>query len=282
MAYIKVGSENSADIELYYEDHGTGRPVVLIHGYPLSGRSWEKQEAALLDAGYRVITYDRRGFGRSSQPATGYDYDTFAGDLNTILETLGLDDVTLVGFSMGTGEVVRYLNAYGSTRVRSAALLGPLGPFLRKTDDNPEGVETAYFEGIKSAIRADRPAAIKSFLDNFYNMDVLGGTLVSDSAWQDSFTVALGASAIAAVKCVDAWLEDFRPDLAAIDVPVLVVQGDSDRILPPPVTGDRLPALLRDVRPVRIEGGPHAIGWTHAEQVNRELVAFLIQYSPEQ
>lgn len=275
MAYIKVGEENSTDIELYYEDHGTGRPVVLIHGFPLSGRSWEKQEAALLDAGYRVITYDRRGFGRSSQPASGYDYDTFAGDLDTLLETLELDDVALVGFSMGTGEVVRYLGTRGSARVRRAALLGPLGPFLRKTDDNPEGVETAFFEGIKSAIRADRPAAIKSFLDNFYNMDALGGTLVSESAWQDSFNVALGASPIAAVKCVDAWLEDFRDNITSIDVPVLVVQGDADRILPPPVTGNRLPALLRDVRHVQIEGGPHAIGWTHAEQVNQELVAFL-------
>ncbi|MEU5785354.1 alpha/beta fold hydrolase [Micromonospora lupini] len=275
MAYIKVGEENSTDIELYYEDHGTGRPVVLIHGFPLSGRSWEKQETALLDAGHRVITYDRRGFGRSSQPAGGYDYDTFAGDLDTLLKTLELDDVTLVGFSMGTGEVVRYLGTRGSARVARVALLGPLGPFLRKTDDNPEGVETAFFEGIKSAIRADRPAAIKSFLDNFYNMDALGGTVVSDSAWQDSFNVALGASPIAAVKCVDAWLEDFRDDIASIDVPVLVVQGDSDRILPPPVTGNRLPALLRDVRQVQIEGGPHAIGWTHAERVNQELIAFL-------
>ena len=275
MAYIKVGEENSTDVELYYEDHGTGRPVVLIHGFPLSQRSWEKQEAALLDAGHRVITYDRRGFGRSSQPAGGYDYDTFAADLHTILETLELDDVTLVGFSMGTGEVVRYLKAHGSARVRSAALLGPLGPFLRKTDDNPEGVETAYFEGIKSAIRADRPAAIKGFLDNFFNMDVLGGTLVSDSAYQDSFNVALTASPIAAVNSVDAWLEDFRDDIASIDIPVLVVQGDADRILPPPVTGNRLPALLRDVRHVQIEGGPHAIGWTHADQVNKELLAFL-------
>ncbi|NMO49939.1 alpha/beta hydrolase [Actinoplanes sp. TBRC 11911] len=275
MAYIKVGEENSTDVELYYEDHGTGRPVVLLHGFPLSGRSWEKQEAALLDAGYRVITYDRRGFGRSSKTGGGYDYDTFAADLNTVLETLRLDDVTLVGFSMGTGEVVRYLNAYGSTRVRRAALLGPLGPFLRKTEDNPAGVPQEFFEGIKSAIRADRPAAIKSFLDNFFNMDVLGGTLVSDSAWQDAFKVALDVSPIAAVRSVDAWLEDFRADIASIDVPVLVVQGDADRILPPPVTGDRLPALLRDVKHVSIAGGPHAIGWTHAEQVNQELLNFL-------
>ncbi|WP_436535899.1 alpha/beta fold hydrolase [Actinoplanes sp. HUAS TT8] len=275
MAYIKVGEENSTDIELYYEDHGTGRPVVLIHGFPLSGRSWEKQEAALLDAGYRVITYDRRGFGKSSQPAGGYDYDTFTADLDTLLDALDLEDVTLVGFSMGSGEVVRYLGTRGSARVRRAALLGPLGPFLRKTDDNPQGVPTAFFEGIKAAIRADRPAAIKSFLDDFYNMSTLGGTLVSESAWQDSFIVALGASAIAAVNSVDAWLEDFRPDLAKIDVPVLVMQGDADHILPPPVTGDRLPALLGDVRHVSIEGGPHAIGWTHADQVNRELLAFL-------
>jgi non-heme chloroperoxidase len=275
MAYIKVGEENSTDIELYYEDHGTGRPVVLIHGYPLSGRSWEKQEAALLDAGYRVITYDRRGFGRSSQPSGGYNYDTLSSDLNTLLETLQLDDVTLVSFSMGSGEVVRYLRAHGSARVRNAALLSPIGPFLRKTDDNPEGVPSEFFQGIQANTRADRPAAMKAFLDNFYNMDVLGGSLVSDSAWKDSFNVALEASPIAAVRCVDAWLEDFRDDIASIDVPVLVVQGDADRILPPPVTGDRLPALLRDVRHVHIEGGPHAIGWTHAEQVNKELVAFL-------
>ncbi|MGW0515632.1 alpha/beta fold hydrolase, partial [Streptomyces olivaceoviridis] len=156
MSFVTVGRENSGSIELYYEDHGSGRPVVLIHGYPLNGHSWEKQERVLLEAGYRVVTYDRRGFGRSSQPTVGYDYDTFAADLRVLLEHLDLRDVALVGFSMGTGEVTRYLGRYGSERVAKAALLGAIPPFLLKTDDNPEGVDGSVFEGIKEAVLKDR------------------------------------------------------------------------------------------------------------------------------
>jgi non-heme chloroperoxidase len=206
MARVKVGVENGADIEIYYEDHGNGRPVVLIHGYPLNGRSWERQQRELLAAGFRAINYDRRGFGLSSQPTTGYDYDTFAGDLNALLDHLALDEVDLVGFSMGTGEVTRYLGAYGSGRVRKAALLGAIPPFLLKTDDNPEGVDGSVFEGIKTAIVADRYAYFKDFLDNFYNVDKLGGTRISDQAWQASFNVAAGASPYATYACVDTWL----------------------------------------------------------------------------
>jgi non-heme chloroperoxidase len=176
MSKVTVGQENGADIEIYYEDHGSGQPVVLIHGYPLNGRSWEKQERVLLEAGFRVITYDRRGFGQSSQPTVGYDYDTFAADLNALLEHLDVSDIVLVGFSMGTGEVTRYLGTYGSARVERAALLGAIPPFLLKTDDNPEGVDAEVFDGIKAAVIADRPGYFKDFLDNFYNVDQLGGT----------------------------------------------------------------------------------------------------------
>lgn len=275
MPYVNVGRENSSSIDLYYEDHGTGTPVVLIHGYPLNGHSWEKQERVLLEAGYRVITYDRRGFGASSQPTIGYDYDTFAADLHALLEKLNLLDMVLVGFSMGTGEVTRYLGTYGSARVRKAVLVAPIPPFLLKTADNPEGVDQSVFDGIMAAIVADRPAYLKAFLDNFYNVDKLGGTRISDQAWQLSFTVAAGASATATLACVRTWLTDFRRDLPKINVPMLVVQGDEDRILPINSTGRRLPDLIKDVRFIEVTGGPHNIGWTHPEEVNKALLDFL-------
>src|SRR5262249_21164817 len=232
MAVVTVGEENSTKIDIYYEDHGRGQPVVLIHGYPLNGRSWERQERVLLAAGYRVINYDRRGFGLSSQPTVGYDYDTFAADLHTLLEHLALKDVILVGFSMGTGEVTRYLGRYGSARVRKAALLGAIPPFLPKTADNPEGVDGQVVEGIKAAIVKDRYAYFKEFFDNFYNVDVLGGSRISEQALQASFTVAVGAAPYATYACVDTWLTDFRADLPKMDVPTLVVHGTADRILP--------------------------------------------------
>jgi non-heme chloroperoxidase len=275
MPYVAVGLENGADISLYYEDHGAGQPVVLIHGYPLDGHSWERQQRVLLAAGYRVITYDRRGFGRSSQPAIGYDYDTFAADLNTLLEHLGLSDVDLVGFSMGTGEVTRYLGTYGSGRVRKAALLGAIPPFLLKTDDNPEGVDRQVFEDIKSAIVADRYAYFERFLNNFYNVDKLAPTRISDRAWQNSFIVACGASPYATYACVDTWLTDFRADLPRIDVPLLIIHGTEDRILPFDNTARRLPALVPGARLVPVEGGPHNIGWTFPDEVNEALLSFL-------
>ncbi|MCT9933242.1 alpha/beta hydrolase [Planotetraspora sp. A-T 1434] len=275
MPYVTVGRENSADIEIYYEDHGQGQPVVLIHGFPLSGHSWEKQLLVLLDAGYRVITYDRRGFGDSSQPTVGYDYDTFAADLNRLMEELDLRDAVLTGFSMGTGEVTRYLAKYGSARVSKAALLAPVPPYLLKTDDNPEGVDKGVFDGIQQAIVADRPAYLKSFLDDFYNVDQLLGSRISDEAWQLSWNVAVGASAKGTLDCVQAWLTDFRGDLAKNDVPTLVVQGDADRILPIDSTGRRLPSLIQNVKYVEIPGGPHNIAWTHHEEVNRALLGFL-------
>jgi non-heme chloroperoxidase len=275
MPFVTVGRQNSADIDIYYEDHGSGQPVLLVHGYPLNGHSWEKQHRLLLEAGYRVITYDRRGFGNSSQPTIGYDYDTFTADLNTLIEHLDLNDMVLGGFSMGTGEVTHYLGTHGSARVSKAMLLGAIPPFLVKTDDNPEGVDRGVFDAIMAAVKADRPAYFKEFLDNFYNVDVLGGSRISEQAWQASFNVAVAASAWAAYACVPAWLTDFRADLPKIDVPTLLVHGNADRILPIDATANRLPGLIADLRFVVVDGGPHNIAWTHPEEVNKALLDFL-------
>ena len=275
MPAVTVGRENSADIEIHYEDHGAGQPVVLIHGYPLSGRAWDKQVPALLEAGHRVITYDRRGFGQSSQPVSGYEYDTFTADLTALMEHLDLTDAVLVGHSMGTGEVTRYLGSRGSARVAKGVLISPIPPFLLQTDDNPEGLPKSLFDGFAETAKADGPAWMKGFLDNFYNADTLRGTLVRDQAYQASWNLAVTASATATVACIPTWATDFRGDLAGIDVPMLVVQGDADRVLPLDKTGRRLPGLIKDMRLVVIEGGPHAIAWTHAEQVNTALLDFL-------
>ena len=276
MPHINVGKDTSSNIDLHYEDHGAGKPVVLIHGYPLSGASWEKQVPALLAAGHRVITYDRRGFGKSSQPATGYNYDTFAVDLNALITHLKLNEVTLVGFSMGGGEVARYIAKYGTKHIARAVIMGGVPPFLLKTADNPEGMDGAIFEGIEKAIQADRYAFFSEFFKNFFNTDVnLSSKRISEDAVHASFNVAAGASPIATLACVPTWLEDFRADLAKIDVPTLVVHGDADRIVPLAASGARTAKLVRGARLHVVKGGPHAINWTHAEEVNAELLSFL-------
>ena len=280
MPYVNVGEENSGSIELYYEDHGSGPPVVLIHGYPLSGRAWDKQLPVLLEAGRRVITYDRRGFGKSSQPTAGYDYDPFAADLAALLNELDLHDATLVGHSMGTGEVTRYLGTHGSARVARGVLISPIPPFLLQTDDNPEGLPASLFDGFIKEAKADVPAWMKGFLENFYNFDEYRGKLVSDEAFQSSWNIASAASAIAAVACIPTWETDFRQDLPKIDVPILVIQGDADRILPYDKTGKRLPGLINDMELITIEGGPHAIAWTHTLQVNKPLLQFVGAEAP--
>jgi non-heme chloroperoxidase len=280
MPFVTVGRENSAAIRIYYEDHGSGSPVVLVHGYALNGHSWEKQEAALLAAGHRVITYDRRGFGTSSRPSTGYDFDTLAADLHVLLSRLDLREVVLAGFAMGTGEVARYLAVHGPGRVKAAVLVAPLLPFLLKTDDSPDGIDRSVFDGLTARIAADRPAAMKDFMDDSYNVDLLGGSRVSDQAWQNSFYTALSASASAAAGCVTACLEDFRADLATITIPVLVIHGDQDRVLPYQATSSRLPALLTNARSTILTGGPHAIIWTHADEVNQALLDFIAHPGP--
>jgi non-heme chloroperoxidase len=275
MPYVTVGKENSGNIELYYEDHGSGKPVVLIHGYPLSGASWEKQVPVLLNAGYRVITYDRRGFGNSSRPTDGYNYDTFAEDLHKLVTHLKLQDFTLVGFSMGGGEVARYIGKYGSKGVSKAVIIGGVPPFLLKTNDNPEGVDASVFEGIEKAVAADRYAFFTEFFKNFYNTDLLLRKRVSEQAVHASWNVAVGASATASLACVPTWHEDFRQDVARIDVPTLVIHGDNDRIIPITAAGLRTAKLVKGARLLVVKGGPHCIPWTNAEEVNAELLSFL-------
>jgi non-heme chloroperoxidase len=280
MPYITVGKENSGNIDLYYEDHGSGTPVVLIHGYPLSGASWEKQVPALLNAGHRVITYDRRGFGKSSQPTTGYNYDTFAEDLHKVVTKLELRDFALVGFSMGGGEVARYLGKYGSKGVSSAVFISSVPPFLLKSADNPEGVDASVFAGIQKAIIADRYSFFTEFFKNFYNTDVFMGKRVSEHVVHASWNLAASASATASLACVPTWHEDFRNDLARVDVPTLVIHGDADRIVPLSAAGMRTAKLIKGARLSTVKDGPHCITWTHAEEVNAELLDFLGKGKP--
>lgn len=275
MAFINVGKENSTDIDLYYEDHGSGSPVILIHGYPLNGASWEKQIPALLSAGHRVITYDRRGFGKSSQPTTGYNYDTFAEDLRKVIVRLNLNDFSLVGFSMGGGEVARYIGKHGSKGVRKAVFVSSVPPYLLKTADNPTGVDAGVFEGIQKAITADRYAFFTEFFKNFFNTDVYMGKRISEQAVQASWNVAASASATASLACVPTWHEDFRQDLARIDVPTLVVHGTADRIVPIDAAGRQTVKQVKGAHLVEITDGPHAVNWTHADELNNELVNFL-------
>lgn len=278
MPYITVGQENSGDIELYYEDQGSGQPVVLIHGYPLDGASWERQTRELLAAGHRVITYDRRGFGGSSKVGSGYDYDTFASDLNTVMSTLELQDAILVGFSMGTGELARYVGTYGADRVAKLAFLASLEPFLVQTGDNPGGVPQDVFDGIVASAKGDRFAWFTDFYSNFYNLDENLGTRISQAAVDGSWNVAIASAPVAAYAVVPSWTEDFRGDVDAVKaagIPTLIMHGTNDRILPIDNTGRRFHAALPDAEYVEIDGAPHGMLWTHADEVNAVLLGFV-------
>jgi pimeloyl-ACP methyl ester carboxylesterase len=274
MPFVTVGKENSGDIELYYEDHGHGRPIVLIHGYPLSGRAWEKQIPTLVDLGYRVITYDRRGFGHSSQPWSGYNYDTFADDLHQLVTELDLRDFLLMGHSMGGGEVARYLGKHGGN-VSKAVFLAGIPPYLRKASDNPEGVDGKVFDGIAKAVVADRPAFFRQFFADFYNVDKFGGKLISEDDLLANWITAVSASPKAALDCVGTWGTDFRNDLKQINIPTLTIQGDADRIVPFVSAGKRMPEFIKGNKLVVIQGAPHGLAWTHAEQVNRAVAEFV-------
>ena len=275
MPYVTVDQENSADIDLYYEDHGTGQPAVLIHGFPLSGRAWERQERALLAAGFRVITYDRRGFGKSSQPSVGYDYDVFAADLEALLDALDLRDVDLVGHSMGGGEVARYLGTFGSQRVRRAVIIAGVPPYLLKTPETPEGVPQDVFDEIATALTADRLAYFTEWNRNFFNLDENLGSRISEEAVHDAWNTAVGASPTGTVACVATWHTDFRADLPKIDVPVLVMHGTADRVLPIEACGPRTHEAIQGSEYVVLDGAPHGLCWTHADEVNDALLAFL-------
>jgi len=274
MPFVTVGEENSAPIQLYYEDHGSGSPVVLIHGFPLSGRAWERQERALIAAGHRVITYDRRGFGKSSQPATGYDYDTFAADLDKLLSALDLRGADLAGHSMGGGEIARYLGAHGSERVRRAAIVSGVPPYLLKTPETPDGVPQEVFDQIASALTADRAAYFTEWNKNFFNLDQTLGSRISAEAVQDAWNTAVSASPAGTVACVATWHTDFRDDLPKIDIPVLVLHGTEDRILPIQACGARTHELIPGSEYIPIHGAGHGLCWTHADEINAELLRF--------
>ena len=276
MAYITVATENTAQIKLFYTDQGSGQPVLLIHGFPLNGESWGRQSAALLDAGFRVIAYDRRGFGDSTKAGAGYDFDTFASDLNELINELDLENVILVGFSMGTGEVARYIANYGSARVAKAAFLASLEPYLLKTDDNPEGAgPQEYFDSVSESVKKDRYAFIGGFFKDFYNLDDYLGSRISKEALDASVQVANNAGNVAIAAAPLTWPTDFRADIPHIDVPALIVHGTADNILPIDVTARRFRQLLPDAEYVEIEGAPHGMLLTHADEVNEALLAFV-------
>ena len=274
MPFVTVGKENSAPIDLYYEDHGSGRPVVLIHGFPLSGRAWERQERALIADGHRVITYDRRGFGKSSQPSTGYDYDTFAADLDKLVTALDLRDFDMAGHSMGGGEIARYLGTYGSERVRRAAIVSGVPPYLLKTPETPNGVPQEIFDQIAAGLTADRAAYFTEWNKAFFNLDQTLGSRISEEALQDNWNLAVSASPAGTIACVPTWHTDFRADLPRIDIPVLVLHGTADHILPIEACGPRTHELIKGSEYMAIEGAPHGLCWTHAEEVNAELLRF--------
>lgn len=275
MNCIKVGKENCGAIDLYYEDHGQGKPVVLIHGWPLSSASWEKQVPFLLEAGYRAISYDRRGFGNSDKPTCGYNYDTFAADLNTLMIKFDLHNATLIGFSMGGGEVARYIATYGTERVNQVIFISSITPFLLKGQDNSDGVDGAVFEEIKKALIKDRPAFLSSFFTNFFNADLLKDNKISEEAMQMYWNIAAGASPVGTLDCVSSWLLDFRNDLRQCRIPVLVIHGDADRILPLSATGKRMSEFIIGSKLVVVKDAPHGLCWTHSEEINRELLNFI-------
>ena len=276
MGYVTVGTENSTDIELYYEDHGSGQPVVLIHGYPLDGSSWEKQTAVLLEAGKRVITYDRRGFGKSDRPTSGHDYDTYAADLSALISALDLQDAVLVGFSMGSGEVMSYISRYGTHRVAKAVFIGALQPFMLKTDENPSGGLTQEaVDGMLDTIKADRYAFFTGFLKNFYKTDENLGTRISEEALRNSWQLAANMSPYTSVWAVSTWFHDWRADIDKIDVPTLIMHGTGDLNVPIDITSRMLAKLLPSATYIEIEGAPHGMPWTHGEEINKALLEFL-------
>jgi non-heme chloroperoxidase len=280
MSTVTVGRENSTSIDLYYEDHGSGSPVVLLSGWPLDSRSWEPQMHDLLEAGHRVILVDRRGFGQSSRPTVGYDFDTLAGDLDKLLTELDLSDATLIGFSLGTGELARYIGTYGTDRLKACVFIESLAPSFVKSEENPNGIDRAGVDAVRQAILDDRPAWLTGLLGDFLNLDDYLGTRVSEEAVRNAWNAGAGASPWATWACVLTWLEDFGADIGRIDVPTLILHGTADRILPIDGQGRRLHAALPDARYVEIEGGPHVMCVTHAQEVNRELLAFLRQEAP--
>ena len=276
MSYFKTSSiENRENIKLYYEDYGTGDPVILIHGWPLSAQMWEYQTQVLVEAGHRVISYDRRGFGRSDKPWSGYDYDTLAKDLNDLITGLDLENVTIVGFSMGGGEVSRYIGNYGTSKLKKAALVSSVAAFMLKTDDNPDGVPQETFDGFKAAIRKDRLAFLKDFGNNFVNYDD-NKDKISEAQVHFNWSIAAGASPKGTLDCITSFgTTDFRADLEKFDIPTLIIHGDADQVVPIKPSGEQAASIVKGSRYEVIKGAPHGLVFTHTEEVNKILIDFL-------
>lgn len=267
--------ESRDGAHLHVKDAGEGKPVVLIHGWPLTGDMFEYQTLALLEAGYRVITYDRRGFGQSAHPATGYDYDTFADDLAAVLNELDIREANLVGFSMGGGEIARYLTRHGSDRVAKTVLVASVVPYLLKDDSNPDGVDASVFEDMKSEIRKDRFAFLQTFAKQFYGVGVISRP-VSSALLDWTFTLALMASPKATLDCVDAFgRTDFRPDLRSFTKPTLIIHGASDATVPIKPSGKAAASGIPDSTYIEYDGEPHGLFATDPERLNRDLIEFI-------
>jgi len=276
MSFIETTSkERNKNIKLFYEDYGEGKPVILIHGWPLSHRMWEYQVNAVVEAGFRCIAYDRRGFGESDKPWTNYDYDSLAQDLNDIITKLGLSEVTVVGFSMGGGEVARYIGKYGTANLSKAALISAVPPFMLKTDDNPDGLEKEVFEGFKEEIRKDRPAFLKGFGKQFVNFDKVGDRISQEMA-DYYWSIACKGSPNATLECIDSFgLTDFRKDLKEFDIPTLVVHGDADQIVPIEISGKKSADMIANSEYHVIEEAPHGLILTHTAEFNKIFIDFL-------
>jgi non-heme chloroperoxidase len=276
MKYITTTDKQSGEeVKLAYSDYGKGRPVVLIHGWPLSREMWEYQLAALVDSGHRVVKYDRRGFGKSSKPWSGYDYDTLAGDLNAIMEQLNLKDATLVGFSMGGGEVARYLSRYGDKRVSGVVLISSILPYMLKTNDNPDAVDPAVFEGMMKKMKEDRIAFLDDFGKSFFGVSLISHP-VSGPMLEYYRMLASFATAQSTQQCAISFSStDFRNDIASIKVPALVIHGDADQTVPIEASSERLAALLPDAQYIVYEDAPHGLFYTHRERLNNDLVQFI-------
>jgi pimeloyl-ACP methyl ester carboxylesterase len=276
MAKLTIKDQQSNQkVELHYTDFGSGKPVILIHGWPSTAQMWEYQQAPLAEAGYRVIAYDRRGFGRSSIPYKAYDYDTLASDLNAIIEELDLTEVTLVGFSMGGGEVVRYLSRYGARRISKAVLIGSVTPFLHHTADNPSGAPTDFFEGMLDGLRKDRAAFLDNFGKMFFGVSMMKHP-VSDEYLRYFHTLSMMSSAHATLECCAAFsYTDFRLDLPTVTVPTLIIHGDADKVVPIDMSGKLTAAAIPHAQYIVYEGAPHGLFFTHKEKLNADLIAFL-------
>ena len=276
MPYVNVGTEKKSDVLLSYADYGEGKPIVLIHGWPLSHRMWEQQIGFLVEAGYRVIAYDRRGFGESYKTWDGYDYDTLAADLDTLLSSLDLNDVTLVGFSMGGGEVARYIGTYGGSRVAKAVLMSAVTTYMIATEDNPDGFPEEVLQAMADAMKKDRISFIDEFNQNFVNWDTTGKNHLTQANLDYTFQIAAFANPRATLACAEAFsTTDFREDLKNFDVPTLVIHGEDDRIVPFEHSGKRAHEMIKGSELAIIEGGPHGITLTHAEKVNQKLLEFI-------